>query len=222
MSDEQRLQEIEARLDRVAATNVGLRETIVLLQDQVSSNRVEILALRYLADRSFPLLPSPAVRQATSSPSLLPPAAIRVTTDPRSRPRIPVRDSSAPPLRLGLPLATVPHQSPHSSVTPSPRATLQDELNLLQQVSASITNRENAAASTANSVQTATPFPRGAHVTVQRGKSARANARKIFSVVGPKGEGGNYTYIVDVSTDGNSKPVYKANTSLSLAIYDEE
>ena len=214
MSDELRLQEIEARLDRVAATNVGLRETIVLLQDQVSSNRVEILALRYLADRSFPRLPSPAVRQATSSPSLLPPAAIRVTTDPRSRPIIPVRDSSAPPLQLA------PHQSPHSSITPPPPATLQDELNLLTQVASSIADRETAAASTTSSAQTATPFPRGAHVTVQRGKSARANAGKVFSVLRPKGD--NYTYIVDVSSDGNSKPIYKANTSLSLAIYDEE
>ena len=212
MSDEQRLENIEARLDRVAATNVGLRETIVRLQDQISSNRVEILALHYLADRRLALRPTPAAQQATGPLPPLPPAAIRVPTNPRSRPRRPVLDSSAPPLQLR------PNQSPHSSVT----QTIQEELRLLTQVENSLVDRGHSQASTTSSVGSSTPFPPGSRVTIQRGKTARANANKIFSVVGPKGDTGTYSYIVDVSTDGNSERIYRANKSLSLAVPDEE
>ena len=215
MSDEQRLENIESRLDRVAATNVGLRETIVRLQDQISANRVEILALHYLAERRLPPRPAPAAQQDTGSLPPLPPAAIQVPTNRRTRPRIPVRDATAPPLQLG------PNQSPRSSVT-TPPSTLRDEINLFSQVESSIAGRNPAGASTTSSARSSTPFPPGSHVTIQRGKTAKANANKIFSVVGPKGDGGNYSYLVDVSTDGNSEPIYRANTSLSLAVQDEE
>ena len=60
MFSEQRLRELEARLDRIAASNFELRESVEQLEKRLSANRVEILALRYQVDRSFPPLPPPA------------------------------------------------------------------------------------------------------------------------------------------------------------------
>ena len=209
MFSEQRLRELEARLDRIAASNFELRESVEQLEKRFSANRVEILALRYQVDRSPPPLPPPAAIQATGSPPLPHPAAIQV--NPLSRPKVQVRDSSAPPLQLVLPPASASHQSPHSSITTPLPATLRDELDLLGNVAASI----------ANSTQPTILFPAGSLVTIHGGKSRARNAGKLFSVVRSKGK--NYTYIVDVDpSSGPAIPIYKANTSLSLAVDDEE
>ena len=75
MSSERRLNSLEVRLDLISASNAELRESVNLLERRLSVNRVELLTLHNLVDRSLPQLLPPAAIQATGpKPSTLPAA----------------------------------------------------------------------------------------------------------------------------------------------------
>ena len=52
MSSEWRLQSLEARLDQILVFNLELRESVDQLESRVKLNRVELLTLRNLVERS--------------------------------------------------------------------------------------------------------------------------------------------------------------------------